>query len=189
MIRINLLPQAERQSRRRGLALSKGRVIPLACLLLVIAASIATALVQGARLTSLEQDVATARAESERYKKAIALINDMVQKENELNRRLDLLTALDHGRFKTVRVLDEVARRVPRYMWLTSMKEVAPDRVAIEGVAFSNLVVSDLMASLENSDIFRDVELSIVRRKELEGQNVVGFTVTTSINAARASES
>jgi Tfp pilus assembly protein PilN len=74
-------------------------------------------------------------------------------------------------------------------MWLTSMKEIAPDRVAIDGIAFSNLVVSDLMSSLETSDIFRDVELSIVRRKELEGQHVVDFTVTTSVNSARASES
>jgi Tfp pilus assembly protein PilN len=189
MIRINLLPQAERKSRGRGLALSKERVIPLASLAVVIAASVATALIQGARVTSLEQDVAAAKAESEKYKKSIALINEMVQKENELNRRLDLLTALDQGRFKTVRVLDEMARRVPRYMWLTSMKEVATDRVSIEGVAFSNLVVSDLMSSLENSGIFHDVELSIVRRKEVEGQKVVGFTVTTSINSARASES
>lgn len=189
MIRINLLPQAERKSRRRGLALSKERLIPLACLVVVLAAGVATALVQGARLASLEQDVAAAKVESEKYKKAIALINDMIQKEKELNRRLELLTALDQGRFKTVRVLDEMARRVPRYMWLTSMKEVAPDRVSVEGVAFSNLVVSDLMSSLENSDIFRDVDLSIVRRKELEGQKVVGFTVTTSVNSARSSGS
>jgi Tfp pilus assembly protein PilN len=74
-------------------------------------------------------------------------------------------------------------------MWLTSVKEVSPDRMAIDGVAFSNLVVSDLMSSLESSEVFGQVELSVAKRKEVEGQNVVSFTVTTSVNPNAGNES
>ena len=66
------------------------------------------------------------------------------------------------------------------------MKEVSADRLAIDGLAFSNLVISDLMLNLEKSDVFKDVELSIAKRQEIEKQSVVGFTLTTSVNAQSA---
>jgi type IV pilus assembly protein PilN len=189
MIRINLLPQEERRTRGGGFRLDKMKVIPLAVLALVLVSSLATLMVQGSRLSSLEQDVATARAESEQYKKTIALIDEMVRKEQELDRRLALVQQLDTNRFRTVQVLDEVARRVPRYMWLTSLRNVAPERYSIDGYAFSNLVVSDLMSSLDQSGMFRDIELSIAKRKEVDGQNTVNFTVTSSIDPAGLGES
>ena len=189
MIRINLLPHDARQKRSSGFSFDKTKVIPLATLGLVLLACMSTMMVQGARLSSIEQDVAAARAESEQYKRTIALINEMVQKERELNRRLGLVKTLDKDRFKTVRVLDEMARRVPRYMWLTSLKNISPDRVSIDGYAFSNLVVSDLMSSLDKSEIFLDTELSVARRKIVEGQNAVNFTVTSGVNMAVLSES
>jgi Tfp pilus assembly protein PilN len=106
----------------------------------------------------------------------------MVQKEQELNRRLALVQQLDRNRFRTVRVMDEMARRVPRYMWLTGLKNIAPDKVAIDGYAFSNLIVSDLMTNLDKSDLFSGTELSVAKRKVVEGQNAVSFTVTSTVN-------
>lgn len=187
MIRINLLPQEGKKARRSGggIALDKAKVIPLTVLALVLVGCTATLMVQGARLSSVEQEVAAARAEAEQYKKTIALIDDMVRKEQELNRRLGLVDTLDKDRFKTVRVLDEVARRVPRYMWLTSLKNVTPERVAIDGYAFSNLVVSDLMTSMEKSEMFQGVELTVAKRKVVDGQNAVNFTVTSGVDVSK----
>ena len=183
---------SSRRSRRGaggGFTLDKAKVIPLVFLGLVLVACTSTLMIQGARLSSAEREVAAARAEAEQYKKTIALIDDMVRKERELNRRLGLVESLDRDRFKTVRVMDEVARRVPRYMWLTSLKNVSPDRVAIDGYAFSNLVVSDLMSSLEKSEMFQGVELTVVKRKIVDGQNAVNFTVTSGVDTARFVES
>ena len=192
MIRINLLPQDARKSKRGGgggITFDKAKVVPLVFLGLVLAACTSTLMIQGARLSSAEREVAAARAEAEQYKKTIALIDDMVRKEQELNRRQGLVESLDRDRFKTVRVMDEVARRVPRYMWLTSLKNVSPERVAIDGYAFSNLVVSDLMSSLEKSEMFQGVELTVVKRKVVDGQNAVNFTVTSGVDTARLVES
>jgi Tfp pilus assembly protein PilN len=189
MIRINLLPQEQRHHRRAGIRLDRMKVVPLVCLTIVLIASLATTVVQSARLQAIERDVATARAESEQYRRTIALIDEMVRKEQELNRRLDLVQTLDKDRFRTVRVLDEVARRVPRYMWLTSFKNIAPEKYSIDGYAFSNLVISDLMSSLDQSEIFREAELSVAKRKVVEGQNTVNFTVTSSIDAVRIGDS
>lgn len=182
MIRINLLPHDARRSRGAAFTFDKTKFVPLAVLSVVLVLCLSTMMVQGARLKAVERDVAEARAETQKYKQTIALIDEMVRKEQELNRRLVLVKTLDRDRFKTVKVLDEVARRVPRYMWLTSMKNVSPVRVSFDGYAFSNLVVSDLMSSLSGSEMFDNVELSVVKRKLVEGQPTVNFTVTTDVN-------
>ncbi len=186
MIRIDLLPQAEGKSRRRsgGPVFDQTKVVPLAALSVVLTACMAVMMLQSAREKSLERDVAVARAESEKYKQTIALIDEMVRKENELNRRLDIVRSLDQNRYRTVAVLDEMAKRVPNYLWLTSVKEVAGNRLAIDGLAFSNLVISDLMTNLDESKVFQGVELSVARRKAIEGQNVVNFTLTTAVDNA-----
>lgn len=185
MIRINLLPHDGRRKSRGGplFSFDRTKFVPLSIMAVILVACVSTMLVQGARLKSVERDVAEARAETEKYKQTIALIDEMVRKEQELNRRLALVETLDRDRFKTVAVLDEVARRVPRYMWLTSMKNIAPERVSFDGYAFSNLVISDLMQSLSGSSLFQNVELSIAQRKLIEGQPAVNFTVTTDVKS------
>jgi type IV pilus assembly protein PilN len=187
MIRINLLPQGEGKSVRRrsaGPIFDKTKVVPIASLSVVLTACLAVLMLQSAREKSLEQEVAVARAEAEKYKKTIALIDEMVRKENELNRRLDIVRQLDQNRFRTVAVLDEMAKRVPNYLWLTSVKEVGGNKLAIDGLAFSNLVISDLMSNLEGSKVFDGVDLSIAKRKEIEKQSVVSFTLTTAVAGA-----
>jgi type IV pilus assembly protein PilN len=188
MIRVNLLPHSDAKAARRrsggGPVFDKMKVVPLAALSTVMTASLVVLMLQSAREKSLEQEVAVARAEAEKYKKTIALIDEMVRKENELNRRLDIVRQLDQNRFRTVTVLDEMAKRVPNYLWLTSVKEVSGNKLAIDGLAFSNLVISDLMSNLEGSNVFRDVDLTVAKRKEVETQSVVGFTLTTAVAVA-----
>lgn len=184
MIRINLLPQDARKRTGGTTGLDKTKVIPFTALGVVVAGCLATITLQNAKLSAVEQDVASARAEAEQYKKTIALINDMVQREAELNRRLALVRTLDENRFRTVKILDQVSNKVPHYLWLTSLKNISSDRVAIEGYAFSNLVVSDLMTRLEESDMFDDVELTVARRRLVDGQNAVNFTVTSSVSSS-----
>lgn len=180
MIRINLLPHETRRT-SGGFKLDRMKAIPLGVLGVVLVTCLSVMMVQGTRLSAIRSDVDEAKAESQKYQKTIALINDMVHKEQELSRRLALVEQLDRNRYRTVRVMDEMARRVPRYMWLTALKNIGPDRVAIDGYAFSNLIISDLMSSLDQSDLFSTTELTVARRKEVEGQNAVGFTVTSTI--------
>jgi Tfp pilus assembly protein PilN len=188
MIRINLLPYHTKKGAGRTFTFDRTKFVPLLAMAVVLVGCVSTMMIQGARLMALENDTAKAREETERYKQTIALINEMVRKEQELNRRLALVETLDRDRFKTVRVLDEVAQRVPRYMWLTSMKNLSPAQVSFDGYAFSNLVVSDLMSSLEGSELFDNVELSVVQRKLVEGQQAVNFTVTTAVNPTQIVE-
>ena len=63
MIRVNLLPQEARRASGPGVKLDKMKVIPLSVLAITLVACTSMMMIQGANLSSLEQDVAQARAD------------------------------------------------------------------------------------------------------------------------------
>ncbi|MAF27472.1 MAG: PilN domain-containing protein [Gemmatimonadota bacterium] len=184
MIRINLLSRDQRPNSGGAFRLDRMRVVPLLLLGAVLSACLVTTVVQDGRVKTLSREVETARTEVEGYRRTIHMIDEFVRKEKELVRRLDLVRDLDRDRFRTVGILDEVARRLPDHVWLTSLRETGPGRIAIQGVAYSNLMVSELMEALGESDRFTEVELSLAKRRVVEGQDAVDFTVTSGIRAA-----
>ena len=50
----------------------------------------------------------------------------------------------------SMKLVDELSRCVPEHLWLTSYEEQG-NKVQIEGVTFSNLLVADFMTRLEAS--------------------------------------
>jgi hypothetical protein len=51
----------------------------------------------------------------------------------------------------------------------------------IEGKAFSNILVAELMTRMDDGDIFEDVSLSLTEKEVVEGQPVVRFELNTRI--------
>ena len=78
--------------------------------------------------------------------------------------------------------MDELARCVPYHLWLTGVSQDAGSRLQLEGVTYSNLVVSDLMSKLERSPMFADVELAVAERGNVTDKSVVKFQLSCSAN-------
>ncbi|MGH7278873.1 MAG: PilN domain-containing protein, partial [Candidatus Rokuibacteriota bacterium] len=79
----------------------------------------------------------------------------------ELDLRLSVIDQLSHMRFNAVRLVDELDRAVPEYLWLTGALMTGPTSMNIEGVTFSNLIVADYMTRLERSPYFANVNMTI----------------------------
>jgi Tfp pilus assembly protein PilN len=77
--------------------------------------------------------------------------------------------------------MDELARCVPDHLWLTGASQDASSTLSIEGVTFSNLVVSDFMSRLERSPMFANVELDVAERNTQSDHEVVKFKVTCQV--------
>jgi Tfp pilus assembly protein PilN len=77
--------------------------------------------------------------------------------------------------------MDELARCVPDHLWLTGATQDAGSSISLEGVTFSNLVVSDFMSRLERSPMFANVELEVAERGQLQDHDVVKFRVTCAV--------
>jgi len=178
MIKINLLPTTEQVVTRGP---SQAPSLPALAPAFIVAAAVSLILVistlQTFRLRHLHSELKARQAEAQKLAPFIKRI-DQLTKERELTlKRLAVIEDLDRDRLTRVRVVDELARRMPEYMWLTGFSEKT-GAVNITGITFSNLTVAELITSLERSVLFEQVDLTVAERGDIDGRSVVNFTVT-----------
>ena len=92
-----------------------------------------------------------------------------------------VIAKLEQGRAQSVRLMDDLARCVPDHLWLTGASQDSPGSLSVEGVTFSNLVVSDFMSRLEHSSLFAGVELEYAERSQFGDHDVVKFRLTCRV--------
>jgi type IV pilus assembly protein PilN len=185
MIKINLLPQEEAPAPRSFRLPKVSSVVPLVAVLAVLAGVGLAYTYQARRVVALKATIAGEEAESRRLAPEIAKIQSLNKERDEVNRRLDVITQLDRDRYFRVHLLDEINRALPEHMWLTRVEETSANKIAIEGVTFSNFLVSDLLQNLTRSPFVGSVDLVVAEKGLIEKVPVVKFKATaTSARAA-----
>jgi type IV pilus assembly protein PilN len=107
-------------------------------------------------------------------------VQSLNRERDEVNRRLDVITQLDRDRYFRVHLLDELNRSLPQHMWLTLVEEQANNRFAIEGVTFSNFLVSDALQNLGRSAYIAGVDLVVAEKGVINEVPVVKFKATAT---------
>src|SRR6266487_2383797 len=183
MIRINLLPREEKAQRQApALKLKAGDLVVPGVMLLAATLVIAgTLLSQHSRAGQLEKSIADVEAQSRALQPQIERVNRLAQERAELDLRLGIISKLEKGRTQSVRLMDELARCVPDHLWLTGATQDAGSSLALDGVTFSKLVVSDFMSRLERSPMFANVELEVAERSVVTEHEVVKFRITCQV--------
>ncbi len=178
MIRINLLPGEERKHRRPTTTANTGDLmLPIAIVVAAFLVIAGAAVSQTTRMSQLTHRIADVDAEARKLAPQIERVNRLAQERAELDLRLGIINKLEKGRTVSVRLMDELARCLPDHLWLTSAEQQAGGGLALEGVAMSNLVVSDLMSRLDRSPMFSDVELDVAERTAFGDHDAVKFRV------------
>ncbi len=175
MIRINLLPRDE-TPKTRSLALpSVTSFAPLVLVIIAVGGMTVMSIYQNQKIRSLEQMIADEEAESRRLAPEIAKIKRLDQQRQDLNQRLDVITNLDRDRYFRVHLLDELNRALPENLWLVRFENTSGDAYAIEGVTFSNFLVSDFLQNLADSPYYGGVNLEVAERGDIKDVEVVRF--------------
>jgi Tfp pilus assembly protein PilN len=183
MIRINLLPP-EQKVRKRTIKLPKvGNVALLAVAGGVIGLLLVVFLVQGVRTRSLRSKIAEAKTQAAQLGPQIEQIERLTAERRELDTHLRVIRELEKNRTFEVMLLDELNKRLPDHLWLTSYSRADSASVAIDGVTFSNLIVADMMTRLERSVLYENVDLTIAERGMIEDRDVVRFSLTSKVKS------
>jgi Tfp pilus assembly protein PilN len=178
MIRINLLPRDEKARRQVSMNVKAGElVIHLALFVAVMLVVAGTAMSQRMALGTLQKSIAEVDAQCRALAPQIERVNRLAQERAELDLRLGIISKLEKGRTQSVRVMDELARCLPDHLWLSAAGQESDNRLKIEGMTFSNLVVSDFMSNLERNPMFANVELEIAERADMGEHSVVKFRI------------
>jgi type IV pilus assembly protein PilN len=137
---------------------------------------------QRSRQAGLEKSIQQVESESRALAPQIARVNQLAQERAELDLRMGIISKLEKGRTQSVRLMDELARCVPDHLWLTGVSQDAGNHLQLEGVTYSNLVVSDFMSRIERSPMFSNVELAVAERGQVTDKSVVKFSVSCTVN-------
>jgi type IV pilus assembly protein PilN len=183
VINVNLLPKEERFVEPRALAPPRTKfLVPLAAAVAVLVPIGVLFVHQETRLQSVQRDIQLAEQETATLRPRVARVQELEQQRADLLRRLDLVRSLNQERTLAVRLLDELARHVPANLWLTRMTPSGSSAMTLEGVTFTPIVLSDLMRSLDESRMYRDVDLTVAERTQIGEQKVVKFTITAAVD-------
>jgi Tfp pilus assembly protein PilN len=178
MIRINLIPRDERVATRSAGPnwLLIGAVVgPFMYALLLV--TIVT--VQNHRSVVLDELIQQEETAMAHYAPALQKIEALTKEKAEVETRLAAMEDLNGGRRLPVLLLETVNRSVPRFLWINKMEETEGDslEVAIAGNTFSNLIVSDFIERLEETELFHVVDLEITKENRIGETKVVEFSL------------
>lgn len=110
-----------------------------------------------------------------------------IEAENaEINRRLSVIQTLIKGRFKWVKVLEEVSKTITSDIWLSSLSPSGENGLSLSCSGFSNYSVANFIVALMENPFFSNVQLGGVSGHPRKGEEVeggaTGFSLTLNYN-------
>jgi type IV pilus assembly protein PilN len=173
MIRINLLPV--REARRKAVLRQQG--VLLGCALgLGLVVALGLHLTVQARISSTRGQIAETESEFKRLEATLKKIEAYQQRKEEIQRKLAVISELEQARQGPVRILDEIATRIPERMWLTSLSLKA-GVLDMKGFGLDNEIIAAFMTSLGESEFVTDVALVETNLEEKKGLKLNSFTI------------
>jgi type IV pilus assembly protein PilN len=162
MARINLLPWREelRRERQRQFMLSTLMTGVLGVILVFL-----IGLVFDQRISHQNLRNQTIQAEIAQLEGRIQRINQLEQTRARLLSRKAIIEDLQASRSLTVELMDKMAKSIPVGVTLNTVRQQGTN-ITFSGYSQSNARVSAYLQSLEQSDLFHDPQLRVVRTAE-----------------------
>lgn len=186
MIEVNLIPGGKkRPARGRRPAFAMPKIGGLPQDRWVLGAAAVTILTVGAilylymgvqsRREEVDVALAQARQDSARYADLIARTDALMARRDTIVDRISVIQEIDQGRYVWAHIMDEIARALPDYTWVTAVQQVTAGmepRIRISGQAGNNLALAAFMRALEGSPFLRNVRVQGSQQVQVvEGQN------------------
>jgi len=161
MIRINLLPfrsARKKENIRRQVSIF---LLSLAFMLIIL---FYYNFSLNSKIDKLNAQIKDTKSELKKYEKINKEIAEIKKKLDNLKKKMAVMDTLEAGRFAPIRLMDAMTQViVPKRMWFTRLQSKG-QRVNISGVALDNTTVADFMVRLENSGLFKEVDLKTLKR-------------------------
>jgi type IV pilus assembly protein PilN len=185
MIRINLLPF--RAARKRENIKRQVTVYTLSVILLLVAMVYVFLQLDG-RLSDVKAQETQLNQALAKHRKTIARINELKKKIKVIEQKLDVMQKLEAGKQGPVRLLDELAKAVPKdRLWLSAMAE-SEGNLTLTGSARDNETVAEFMTNLENSPIVLSVDLQSSQSTTVQGVSLSNFSLKCRVDPSGKGE-
>lgn len=186
MIKINLLAEGRRPvvARKAKPALSLGGQDPNN--LLLFAGFVLGALVVGgwwfqlnSELTARQRQVKAAQRRFAELEPIIKQVQEFKQKNEDLERKVQIIKDLKAKQKGPVRIMDEVSRALPELVWLEDMSVIGTT-LNLRGKAFNTNAVAAFIENLGNVEDFEEPDPKNIQVGGREG-NVYDFQMSITL--------
>jgi type IV pilus assembly protein PilN len=124
--------------------------------------------------------LAEARLEKSQLQYVEAKLEEQRKARESLDRKITLIESLNAQRDLAPRLMDELSRRLPDWVWLSEVTYDAKG-IQIRGRALSNNLIADYIASLEASPQFMNVNLVSSTQRAGQGDQFLEFALRALI--------
>lgn len=185
MIEVNLIPGGKRKKRGGsggGFKLTLPSIGGLSLDKFMIGAGVAVVLALGSmaylflgvsgEMEDLRVEIEGQVEDSARFAAQIARTNALTARRDSILERIAVIQQIDQGRYTWAHIMDEIARALPDYTWLTGISEISdfPFEMTLDGRAGELTAVTLFMTQLEASEFLHGVRL-INSTLSVEGAN------------------
>ncbi len=175
MIRVNLLPV--REARRQAGIRQQAMILGLAAgvgLFVCVWVQISLA----ARQNSQSRQIGAAKVELKELEATRAKVERFRAERLDIEKKLKVIDDLEKNRTGPVKIMDEIASRIPKRVWLTKLI-LNEGVMRIEGVSLDAEIVAAFLTSLADSPLISAVELEATKLEEKEGLKLNTFQITS----------
>ena len=163
MIRINMLPfraNRKKENIRRQVSIL---LLSLAFMLIIL---FYFNFSLGSKIDDINAKIKETKSDLSKYEKINKEIAQIKKKLKNLKKKIAVMNALEANRFAPIKLMDTMTKViVPKRMWFTNLQSKG-QKVNISGVALDNTTVADFMVRLENSGLFKKVDLKTLKRSK-----------------------
>ncbi len=209
-IEINLLPK-NYNKKSLDFSLGKTGIYAVAAAAVIVVMLISVSFYQQNKLSELDENIIKAKQRATMLQKDIQLVDALTEVKNKVKARMTAVEKLDSHRSSWVRILENMARNVPEFVWMgrfeekplivaaapknkknKNKKQAEPTKevytiptvrtAEIEGYAFTLNALASFMIKMMRSDYFDEVELVNTKEIELEEKKAYNFTISCNVH-------
>lgn len=175
MIKVNLLATAKREPAKKVASAVSVEGMGTLQNLGIVVILVATAAFVGWKWWSmvgeqqkLDRDLADAQERMKKVEEDRRVADELEKKRQKVEHQIELITKLKNEQQVPVRLLDEISRSLPEFLWLTSMNETA-GALTFSGRATTPTAYANFYNNLDASPYFSDVGRISYRDEGAEG--------------------
>jgi Tfp pilus assembly protein PilN len=178
MININLIPK-QYLKRSGGVSLGKHGVYAAAAVCGIILMLGAVTVYQLHQMKELGGQMEIARSRTAQLEKDIKMVDALIDIKAKITNRMDAVERLDRHRGAWVRILEDLTRNIPEFVWLSSFTEISEKPVAVAIPRPGQATKSAPQPKVDTATVVSMPTGPIVRPAEIEG-----FTFTLNALAS-----
>ena len=178
MIKINLLPKVDVKAPKKGVSeLFLGSLAILA----VLGVILATHFSQAGKIKKTKNDIKVTQQKIDDLKEVEEQVNEFKRKNQELERRIQIIADLETKRSGPLYVMDSLSKAIPDRSWINQFKSKG-NGVTLTGVAWNEFTVADFMKELQKSNYYKNVRLKLIEKATISNLPLRKFEITSSLD-------